>query len=90
MATITVKLARTRYGHTPKQRATLAVLGLTKIRQERSFEKTATVVGMEKIFHNPSRRSAGFKYGSLDSMIDRKKETKYRMFDDTYCVLQED
>lgn len=52
MATITVKLARSHYGHTPKQRATLAVLGLKKIRQERSFEKTATVVGMiEKVKH---------------------------------------
>ena len=46
MATITVKLTRSRYGNTPKQRGTLASLGLTKIRQERSFEKTDTVVGM--------------------------------------------
>ncbi|MHC1711801.1 MAG: 50S ribosomal protein L30 [Solidesulfovibrio sp.] len=52
MATITVKLAKRRYGNTPKQRATLAALGLKKIRQERSFEKSATVVGMiEKVKH---------------------------------------
>ena len=52
MATITVKLAKSRYGNTPKQRATLAALGLKKIRQERSFEKTETVVGMvEKVKH---------------------------------------
>jgi len=52
MATITVKLARSRYGNTPKQRATLASLGLKRIRQERSFEKTATVCGMiEKVKH---------------------------------------
>ena len=46
MATITVKLTRSRYGNTPKQRGALASLGLKKIRQERSFEKTDTVVGM--------------------------------------------
>ena len=46
MATITVKLAKSRFGNTPKQRATLAALGLKKIRQERSFEKNDTVVGM--------------------------------------------
>ncbi|EHJ49222.1 ribosomal protein L30 [Solidesulfovibrio carbinoliphilus subsp. oakridgensis] len=46
MATITVKLARSRYGNTPKQRGTLAALGLKKIHQERSYEKTDTVVGM--------------------------------------------
>ena len=52
MATITVRLARSRHGNTPKQRATLAALGLKKIRQERSFEKTDTVVGMiEKVKH---------------------------------------
>ena len=52
MATITVKLAKSRYGNTPKQRGTLAALGLKKIRQERSFEKTDTVVGMiEKVKH---------------------------------------
>ena len=55
MATITVTLARSRFGCTPKQRATLAALGLKKIRQERSFEKTSAVVGMRAI-HN-----AGFK-----------------------------
>jgi large subunit ribosomal protein L30 len=52
MATITVKLAKSRFGANPKQRGTLAALGLKKIRQERSFEKTATVVGMiEKVKH---------------------------------------
>ncbi|MGD9608517.1 MAG: 50S ribosomal protein L30 [Desulfovibrionaceae bacterium] len=52
MATITVTLARSRFGCTPKQRATLAALGLKKIRQERSFEKTPAVVGMvEKVKH---------------------------------------
>ena len=52
MATITVKLARSRYGNTPKQRATLAALGLKKIRQERSFEKTESVLGqIEKVKH---------------------------------------
>lgn len=52
MATITVRLARSRFGNSPKQRATLAALGLKKIRQERSFEKTDTVVGMiEKVKH---------------------------------------
>lgn len=52
MATITVKLARSRYGNTPKQRGTLAALGLKRIHQERSFEKTDTVVGMiEKVKH---------------------------------------
>ena len=52
MATITVTLAKSRFGNTPKQRATLAALGLKKIRQERSFEKTDTVVGMiEKVKH---------------------------------------
>ena len=52
MATITVTLAKSGFGNTPKQRATLAALGLKKIRQERSFEKTDTVVGMiEKVKH---------------------------------------
>lgn len=52
MATLTVKLARSRYGNTPKQRGTLAALGLKKIHQERSFEKNDTVVGMiEKVKH---------------------------------------
>lgn len=52
MATITVKLARSRYGNTPKQRATLAALGLKKIRQERSFEKTEAVLGqIAKVKH---------------------------------------
>jgi len=52
MANITVKLSRSYYGNTPRQRATLAALGLKKIRQERSFEKTDTVVGMiEKVKH---------------------------------------
>jgi large subunit ribosomal protein L30 len=46
MATITVTLAKSRHGCAPKQRATLAALGLKKIRQERSFEKTDSVVGM--------------------------------------------
>jgi len=46
MATITVKLLKRRYGNTPKQRGTLAALGLKKIRQERSFEKSDTVLGM--------------------------------------------
>jgi large subunit ribosomal protein L30 len=52
MATITVTLAKSRFHRTPKQRATLAALGLKKIRQERSFEKSDTVVGMiEKVKH---------------------------------------
>ncbi|MFU2209191.1 50S ribosomal protein L30 [Solidesulfovibrio sp. C21] len=52
MATITVKLLKRRYGNTPKQRGTLAALGLKKIRQERSFEKSDTVLGMiEKVKH---------------------------------------
>ena len=52
MATITVTLAKSRFGRTPKQRATLAALGLKKIRQERSFEKSDTVIGMiEKVKH---------------------------------------
>ncbi|MEA4857391.1 MAG: 50S ribosomal protein L30 [Solidesulfovibrio sp.] len=46
MATITVTLVRSRFGNTPKQRATLAALGLKKIRQARSFDKSDTVVGM--------------------------------------------
>lgn len=46
MATITVRLAKSRYHRTPKQRATLAALGLTRIRAQRSFEKSDTVVGM--------------------------------------------
>ena len=52
MATITVTLARSRFGNTPKQRATLAALGLKKIRQARTLEKTDSVVGMiEKVKH---------------------------------------
>lgn len=52
MATITVKLTRSRFGNTPKQRGTLAALGLKKIHQERSFEKTDTLVGMiDKVKH---------------------------------------
>ena len=52
MATVTVKLLKRRYGNTPKQRGTLAALGLKKIRQERSFEKSDTVLGMiEKVKH---------------------------------------
>ncbi|WP_428560697.1 MAG: 50S ribosomal protein L30 [Solidesulfovibrio sp. DCME] len=46
MASITVTLVRSRFGNTPKQCATLAALGLKKIRQARTFEKTDTVVGM--------------------------------------------
>ncbi|EFL51601.1 ribosomal protein L30 [Solidesulfovibrio fructosivorans JJ]] len=52
MATVTVKLLKRRYGNTPKQCGTLAALGLKKIRQERSFEKSDTVLGMiEKVKH---------------------------------------
>lgn len=52
MATITVKLIRSRYGNTPKQCGALAALGLKKIRQERSFEKTDTVLGqIAKVKH---------------------------------------
>ena len=52
MATITVKLTKSFHGRTPKQRGTLAALGLKKIRQERSFEKTDSVVGqIAKVKH---------------------------------------
>ena len=52
MATITIKLVKSRYGRSPKQRGTLAALGLKKIRQERAFEKNDTVLGMvEKVKH---------------------------------------
>jgi len=52
MATVTVKLVRRRFGNSPKQRGTLAALGLKKIRQERSFEKTDAVLGqIAKVKH---------------------------------------
>ncbi len=43
---ITVKLVKSAHGRTPKQRGTLSALGLTKIRQERTFAKNETVLGM--------------------------------------------
>jgi large subunit ribosomal protein L30 len=43
-----VKLVRSRYGHNPSQRKTIAALGLHKIRQEKSFEDTPAVRGMIK------------------------------------------
>lgn len=47
-----VKLIRSKFGHNPSQRKTIAALGLHKIRQERTFEDTPVVRGMiKKIQH---------------------------------------
>lgn len=46
--TVTVKLVRSTIGCTPKQRATVAALGLRKIRQENTLEATEAVLGMIK------------------------------------------
>lgn len=52
MAQVTVKLMKSKIGCTPKQRATLAALGLRKIRQENSFENSPIVQGMiNKVKH---------------------------------------
>ena len=52
MSDITVKLVRSRYGCTPKQRATLEAMGLWKIRQEKTFKKSPSVEGMiERVKH---------------------------------------
>ncbi len=49
---VTVTLVRSRYGCTPKQRGTLAALGLRRIRQRRELEGTPAVLGMiEKVKH---------------------------------------
>ncbi|MGE4291894.1 MAG: 50S ribosomal protein L30 [Desulfovibrio sp.] len=46
MAQVTVKLVKSKIGCTPSQRATLAALGLRKIRQEKSFDDSPVVQGM--------------------------------------------
>ncbi|MDD4730357.1 MAG: 50S ribosomal protein L30 [Desulfovibrio sp.] len=52
MAQVTVKLVKSKIGCTPKQRATLAALGLRKIRQEKSFDDSPVVQGMiNKVKH---------------------------------------
>lgn len=43
-----VKLVRSRFGHNPTQKKTLAALGLHKIRQERTFEDSPAIRGMVK------------------------------------------
>jgi large subunit ribosomal protein L30 len=43
---ITVTLVKSAHGRPPKQAGTLNALGLTKIRQERTFDKNETVLGM--------------------------------------------
>ena len=43
---LTVKLVRSRFGWSPKQRATLAALGLRRIRQERTYPDNEAVRGM--------------------------------------------
>ncbi|WP_022660829.1 50S ribosomal protein L30 [Paucidesulfovibrio longus] len=52
MAQVTVKLMKSKIGCTPSQRATLAALGLRKIRQENCFEDSPVVRGMiNKVKH---------------------------------------
>ena len=43
---LTVKLVRSRFGWSPKQRATLAAMGLRRIRQERTYPDNEAVRGM--------------------------------------------
>jgi large subunit ribosomal protein L30 len=43
---LTVKLVRSRFGWSPKQRATLVALGLRRIRQERTYPDNEAVRGM--------------------------------------------
>ena len=52
MATITVTLARSRFGNTPKQRATLAALGLKKIRQANVNVRAATTFSTNDFIAN--------------------------------------
>jgi large subunit ribosomal protein L30 len=47
-----VKLVKSRIGCSPVQRKTLDALGLRKIRAERSFEESPSLLGMvEKVKH---------------------------------------
>ncbi len=47
-----VKLLKSRIGCSPQQRRTLDALGLRKIRAEKSFEESPSVMGMvEKVKH---------------------------------------
>ncbi len=51
-AKVTVKMIRSKIGCSPSQRATLAALGLRRIRQEKTFDACGTVYGMiEKVKH---------------------------------------
>ncbi|WP_027185855.1 50S ribosomal protein L30 [Desulfovibrio inopinatus] len=51
-ATIKVKLVRSKIGCTPKQRKTLAAMGLRSIRQVKELPNTSAVQGMvEKVKH---------------------------------------
>lgn len=51
-AKVTVKMIRSVIGANPTQRATMAALGLRRIRQEKTFESGETVLGMiEKVKH---------------------------------------
>ncbi len=52
MANITIKMVRSKIGCKPNQRKTLEALGLRKIRQEKTFEESPTVLGMiNKVKH---------------------------------------
>lgn len=47
-----VRLVKSRFGATPKQRRTLQAMGLRKIRQEKELPDNAAVKGMiEKVKH---------------------------------------
>lgn len=49
---ITITLVKSRHGRLPKQGGVLAALGLKRIRQQKTFDKTPTVLGMvEKVKH---------------------------------------
>ncbi|MBU1611686.1 MAG: 50S ribosomal protein L30 [Proteobacteria bacterium] len=52
MAQITVKMVRSKIGCNPNQKKTLEALGLHKIRQEKTFDESSTVLGMiNKVKH---------------------------------------
>lgn len=52
MATITVKLVRSRIGTTPHQRKMLDALGLRKMQKEKTFNDTPAIRGIiEKVPH---------------------------------------
>jgi len=46
METLKIKLVRSKIGCTPKQRKTLAAMGLRKIRQVKELPKNNAVLGM--------------------------------------------